>query len=117
MTAPKVFLLCVTFRVLFFCAVFVDGHQCSHAETGKKNSFDVLRQYVHTSYFVREREKESLCCNTPPKGLADSMTMRDEEDGKHFRFVLFSRGLACLRVYLVGGLVPLLLYRYSASII
>jgi hypothetical protein len=45
------------------------------------------------------------------------MTMRDEEDGKHFRFVLFSRGLACLRVYLVGGLVPLLLYRYSASII
>lgn len=68
----------------------------------------------------RERKRVYTCCNTPPKGLADSMTMRDEEDGKHFRFVLFCRGVG-LSTCLFGGrfgsvvAVPVLCQYYIAT--
>lgn len=105
MTAPKVFLLCVTFRVFFFSFFHLYLSTDMNAATSRRArrippTFASI--FTHTSYLVRERKRVYRCCNIPPQELADSMTMRDEDDGTHFCFVLFS-GEVGLSTCLFGG--------------
>lgn len=69
---------------------------------GQEEFLRRLRQYLHTQVISSERERESIDVVIPPQELADSMTMRDEDDGTQFCFVLFS-GEVGLSTCLFGG--------------